>query len=133
MTLLCIVLPFLVRPMEQMQNDNQSAFSTGLNVNANLIVLLVLAVLFTATAVSFAGGIAFVGLVAPHAARLIFKGKVAFSMAACALLGATIVVGADLMARVLFQPTEVPTGTLTAVLGAPYFFWLLLRRSKSNA
>ena len=133
MCVLLVFLPFLLRPIEQMQIDNQSAFSTGLSVDFELIKILVLAVLFTATAVSFAGGIAFVGLVAPHAARLLFKGRVAYSLIACAFLGGAIVVSADLAARLLFQPTEVPTGTLTAVLGAPYFFWLLFKRSKNHA
>lgn len=132
MVLLLSSLPFLLRPIEQMQIDAQSAYSTGLNVNKNLIVLLGLAVLLTATAVSFAGGIAFVGLVAPHMARLLFKGKIGFSLVAAALIGGAIVVAADLMARIAFHPIEIPTGALTAALGAPYFFWLLLRRSKQN-
>jgi iron complex transport system permease protein len=95
--------------------------------------MLILAVLFTSTAVAYAGGIAFVGLIAPHAARLLFKGKVGYALVATPLIGGTIVVGADLLARILFQPLEVPTGALTAALGAPYFFWLLIKRSKKHA
>lgn len=134
--LMALVVPFLVflpRPMDQLALDDQSAYATGLAVTPVFIALLLLSVLLTAIAVSFVGGIAFVGLIAPHAARLLVGHKAVPRLIASAIIGASIVVGADLIGRVAFAPLEVPTGAITAIVGAPYFLWLLILRSRSHA
>jgi len=135
-TVLVLTLPLLTllpKDMDQLAMDDQSARASGLAVTPTFLALVALSVVLTATAVSFVGGIAFVGLLAPHAARLMVGHRAVPTMIASALIGATIVVAADLLGRVAFVPIEVPTGAITAVIGAPYFLWLLIRRSRSHA
>ncbi len=78
------------------------------------------------------GGVGFVGLMAPHLARLLLGRNVYIVMAGSFLLGAMMLVSADIIVRVLFAPLEVPAGTVTAVIGTPYFLFLLMRRRSSD-
>ncbi len=121
-------LVLMLRPLDQMLLDGGSAMATGLMPIATRIVALAMAAGLTAAAVSFAGGIAFVGLIAPHAAHRLVGPRAALHLPATALLGATIVLCADIVARLAFAPIELPTGLVTALIGAPYFLYLLLRR-----
>lgn len=135
-TAFAVALPALAamaRPLDQMRLDAVSAFSTGLPVAAARAAALVLSVLLAAAAVSVAGGIGFVGLIAPHAARLLLGTGAARLMAGSAIIGAAIVTGADLIVRLAFQPLEVPTGAVTALIGAPYFLFLLSRTGRAHA
>lgn len=118
---------------DQLGLDDESAHATGLAVAASRALLLCLSIYLTAVAVSFAGGIGFVGLIAPHAARLIFGPRAGLQFTAAAMIGACIVAGSDIIVRTLFQPLEVPTGAVTAMLGAPYFLFLLTRRGHAHA
>ena len=118
--------------MDAMRLDDLSAFSVGLPVTAVRGALLVLVVWLTA-AVSVAGGIGFIGLIAPHAARLLFGTASAGFMAGAAAVGAGMVMAADLVVRLAFQPLEVPTGAVTALIGAPYFLAILLRHVRAHA
>ncbi|MEO5325964.1 iron ABC transporter permease [Mesorhizobium sp. CC13] len=112
--------------------DEVSARGLGLTLPAFRILVFALASALTAFAVAFAGGVGFVGLMAPHLARLIVGRPVMAGIVASFLLGAIMLVGADLIVRVLFAPTEVPAGTVTAVIGTPYFLYLVLRRGNTN-
>lgn len=112
--------------------DETSARSVGLNLPVFRILVFALAALLTATAVAFVGGIGFIGLMAPHLARLALGRNVHVTMIGSFLLGAMMLIGADLIVRVLFAPTEVPAGTVTAIIGAPYFLYLLMRRQKQD-
>lgn len=112
--------------------DDVSARSIGFDLPVYRIGIFLLAALLTAGAVAFAGGVGFVGLIAPHMARLLVgRGRVA-GIVVSILLGASILVGADLLIRVAFAPLEVPAGTVTAIIGAPYFLYLLMRKDNSN-
>jgi iron complex transport system permease protein len=105
--------------------------AAGLGVRVKLLraVALLLASASAAAAVSFAGLLGFVGLMVPHMVRAFLKcNTVGKQLPACALLGAALVILADLLGRVLFAPSEVPAGIVTAMLGAPFFFGLLLQR-----
>lgn len=133
MFILLSLLPFVTTQIDQMALDEFSASATGLNVSGITIKLAILALFFTATAVSFAGGIAFIGLIAPHAARMTFGHQSRWNLVGSALIGGILIVAADLLARVAFQPLEVPTGALTAAFGAPYFIWLLMSGRKKHA
>jgi iron complex transport system permease protein len=73
------------------------------------------------------GVIGFVGLVVPHVLRLLWGPDHRLLLPASALAGATLVIGADMAARVVVAPAELPIGVLTALLGGPFFLWLLLR------
>ncbi|MEQ8446410.1 MAG: iron ABC transporter permease [Pelagibacterium sp.] len=112
--------------------DETSSRSVGLNTPVFRVVIFGLAALITAAAVAFVGGVGFVGLMAPHLARLLLGRNVYIVMAGSFLLGAMMLVGADIIVRVLFAPLEVPAGTVTAVIGTPYFLFLLMRRRSSD-
>jgi iron complex transport system permease protein len=90
------------------------------------VVVLSVAVL-VGTSVAAAGSIGFVGLVVPHWVRLWMGPDHRYLMPAAALLGAALLVGADTVARTVAVPAEVPIGIVTALIGAPFFLWLLRR------
>lgn len=103
--------------------------SLGLGAKGLRITALLLASASAAAAVSFAGLMGFVGLMVPHIARRLVAGSdVRRLLPVCAMLGSILVVLADLAGRVLFAPSEIPAGIVTAILGAPFFFLLLLQR-----
>ena len=104
------------------------AASLGIHVARTRVLLLVLTALLTATLVSVAGAIGFVGLVLPHAARLLFGHRHARVIPATAVLGAVFMVWVDAASRVVFAPTPLPVGVGTALVGVPVFAMLLVRR-----
>ncbi|MGI8878566.1 MAG: FecCD family ABC transporter permease [Candidatus Limnocylindria bacterium] len=108
-----------------------AAASLGVDVERPKRVILVASALLTATAVSLAGLVGFVGLVVPHAARLVVGPRHARLLPACALGGATFVVLADLLARVALAPAELPVGVISGLVGGPFFFALLWRQRDS--
>ena len=127
-----IVAGIAARNLPPADLDDISSRSIGLNLPVYRIIMFLLAALLTAGAVAFAGGVGFVGLIAPHMARLLVgRGRVA-GIVMSILLGAIILVGADLLIRVAFAPLEVPAGTVTAIIGAPYFLYLLMRKDNGN-
>ena len=89
-------------------------------------ILIVAAAVGAATAVS--GGIGFVGIVVPHLLRLLSGPDHRYLLINSALLGASLLVGADMISRTLIAPAELPIGIVTATLGGPFFLWILLRR-----
>lgn len=107
------------------------AVSLGVRAKRLRTLALLLASAAAAAAVSFAGLLGFVGLMVPHIARkLTGSSSVRKLLPAAALLGASMVILADLLGRVLFAPSEVPAGIITALIGAPFFFVLLLKRGE---
>lgn len=102
----------------------------GLSINRQTLVLALLSTAFTATAVAFAGGIGFVGLVVPHLARRLFGAHALVLLFSCAVMGALMVLLADLAGRTLFSPYEVPTGVFTALIGIPFFLYLYLFKGR---
>jgi len=127
-----IVACFAARHLPPADLDDISSRSIGLNLPVYRIFIFFLAALLTAGAVAFAGGVSFIGLIAPHLARLLVGRARAAGIVTSILLGAIILIGADLLIRVVFAPTEVPAGTVTAIIGAPYFLYLLMRKDKTN-
>lgn len=123
-------LAFLARRFDQLVLDDVSAKATGVNLLPTKALFLALSVFLTAGAVSFAGGIAFVGLIAPNIARALVGLSARSLMIATPLVGASLVLGADVIARVVAYPLEIPTGAITALIGAPYFMFLLIRQIK---
>jgi iron complex transport system permease protein len=104
------------------------AASLGIPVARTRVLLLILTALLTATLVSIAGAIGFVGLVLPHAARLLFGQRHSRVIPATIVLGAVFMVWVDAASRVAFAPTPLPVGVGTALVGVPVFVLLLLRR-----
>lgn len=99
----------------------------GIRLGTTRLGLLAVAVVLTATAVAAVGVIGFVGLVAPHAARALVGRRHGRVLPAAALLGSLLVVVADTVGRTVVAPAQIPVGAVTAVIGAPYFGWLLWR------
>lgn len=105
----------------------ETAATLGIDVEAFKREIVAIAALLTAAAVSIAGLVAFVGLIAPHAARLVVGPAHARLVPAAALAGAAFVVLADMAARVVAAPSELPMGVITGLVGGPFFFALLWR------
>ena len=120
------------RSMNVMATGDDTASALGVDVNRFRIELLVISSLLTATAVSVSGGIGFVGLMVPHAARFVVGPEHRRMLPVCALGGGVFMVLVDLLSRVVDRPNELPVGIFTAALGAP-FFLVLLRRSGRGA
>ncbi len=124
------VILLYARPLNVMQLDEEQAQPLGLNVERLKLVLLTAATLITAAAVSFVGTIGFVGIIIPHAVRLIWGADYRFLLPLSVLSGAIFLILADLVARTVQAPLEVPIGAITALCGAPFFLYLLRRRRK---
>ncbi|WP_341664900.1 iron chelate uptake ABC transporter family permease subunit [Vibrio sp.] len=127
---LAILLPFafwLAWRLDVMGLGEESATTLGTNPKKVQAFALLAAVLLASISVSVAGTISFVGLLAPHLARLLFGHNHKLLIPASALLGAILVTFADGLARGLQPPIELPAGVLTSVIGAPYFIFLLYR------
>ncbi|MEG1427922.1 MAG: iron ABC transporter permease, partial [Oscillospiraceae bacterium] len=107
---------------------DDTAKSLGLSVKTFRFLLLLAAACLAGASVSFAGLIGFVGLIVPHAARFLVGNEARKLLPASAILGAILLLLCDVLARVLFAPFEVPVGILLAVLGAPFFIWLLIKQ-----
>lgn len=105
----------------------ERAASLGLRVTLARLALSALAALLAAGVVSVAGLIGFVGLIVPHFCRFLVGGDHRILLVTSALVGAALVVGADLVARLILSPLELPVGLMLALVGAPYFLWLLRR------
>lgn len=117
----------LSRHLNVLNLGDDVAKELGSRVEWERAVLVLVAVALSGSAIATAGTIAFVGLTAPHAGRLLIGGNHQNLLPVTALLGGLLVTLADLMGRTLFAPTELPCGAVTAVIGTPFFLYLLIR------
>lgn len=125
-------LRLLARPLDALVLGDESAAGLGLPMRRVRLVIVLVASAVTAATVAVAGIIGFVGLVAPHAARALVGARHAAVIPASALLGAILLIAADLVARTVFAPVEIPVGIMTALVGGPFFLWVLRRPSGGN-
>ena len=125
-----VVLLLYARSLNLMQLDEEQAQQLGINVERLKLVLLGAATLITAAAVSFVGIIGFVGIIIPHAVRLIWGADYRFLLPLSILTGAIFLILADILARTVLAPVEIPIGVITAICGAPFFLYLLRRRKQ---
>ncbi|WP_312173512.1 iron ABC transporter permease [Microbacterium sp.] len=123
---------FLSRRLDLLALGERQARHLGVRVEVLRVVSITLVSLLTAAAVATCGIIAFVGLVVPHVMRMVLGPGHRALLPASALAGAVLLTGADLAARTLVPYAELPIGMLTALVGGPFFFWLL-RRSRRQA
>jgi len=114
-----------------LQFGDDQATQMGLNVRRAKFIIIVAASLVTAAAVSFAGIIGFVGLIVPHIARIWWGVDYRRLIPLSIIGGAAVLLLADVLARILLSPQELPVGIVTALAGAPFFLWVL-RRSKNQ-
>ncbi len=127
---LLVLLPvpfFFARDLDVMGLGERKAATLGVPVDRIQLLILVFAVALATTAVAVSGPIAFLGLVCPHLARKLVGGRHSVLLPAAVLLGAVLLTLADILARVIDPPTELPAGIFTALVGARYFFYLLMR------
>jgi iron complex transport system permease protein len=136
-----IVLPYVAagtaviivfaRWLNVVQLDEEQAQQLGVNVEMLKLVLLAAATLITAVSVAFVGTIGFVGIIIPHAVRMLWGADHRYLLPLSVLTGAIFMILADLVARTALAPTEIPIGVITAVCGAPFFLYLLRRRKRA--
>jgi iron complex transport system permease protein len=136
-----LILPYLLsgsvilwlysRSLNIMTLGDESAHYLGLNVERTKFILICAASLVTASAVSVSGIIGFVGLIVPHMVRMIFGPDNRFLIPVSAITGAILLVFSDTIARTIISPVELPVGIITALLGAPFFCYLLKKRKFS--
>ena len=132
-----IILPYAIagmifaflgsRQLNILQLGDEIARGLGLHVEVTRIVMTAVAALLAASAVAVVGLLGFVGLIVPHAARLILGSDYRFLLPAAALLGMSVVTISDTFARIAFAPIELPVGIIMAFIGAPFFLFLLRR------
>ncbi|WP_108126191.1 FecCD family ABC transporter permease [Saccharospirillum mangrovi] len=126
-----ILLPatwLLARPLSVLTLTDSQAVGLGLAVNRYRLLLLLCSVGLAGSAVAFAGGIGFVGLLAPHLARGLTGRTLNGQLFGSACTGAALVLVADLIGRTLFLPQDLPAGIFVSAVGAPFFIYLLYRR-----
>ena len=113
-----------------LSSGDEAALALGVNVNRLRMSAVVSASLVTAGGICFTGVIGFVGLVAPHITRMVIGNDHMFLLPSSALVGAVIVVAADTLGRTLWSPQVIPLGIVTSFIGVPFFFYLLMKRSR---
>lgn len=127
-----MILPFFAPALNAVLLGEAEAGHLGFNLERIKLIIIVLVAMIVGTAVALTGVIGFVGLVIPHLLRLAFGPDHRLLLPASALLGASLLLLADLIARTVVTPAELPIGIITAILGGPFFLWLLNRyRSRS--
>ena len=124
---------FFAFPLNALSLGEEGAAYLGIEIERDKVLILALGSLLTAAAVSISGLVGFVGLVVPHAVRLSLGPDHRLLIPASALVGAVFLVVADLLARILLAPVEIPVGVITAIIGAPFFIYLLRRTRREYA
>lgn len=122
----------LARQINVQELGDDIALGLGSRLQRQRLLLLAVAVALAGAAVAMAGGIAFIGLMAPHLARKLVGPAFGGLLPVAALVGGLLVLIADLGARTLFAPVEIPAGVFTAAIGAPFFIYLLRRGAKTT-
>jgi iron complex transport system permease protein len=117
----------MARTVNIQELGDEIATGVGGHVQRQRFLLLMISTALIGSSVAFAGGIGFVGLMAPHMARRLVGSAFGALLPVSALIGGILVMVADLIGRTLFSPLEVPAGVFTAAIGAPYFIYLLFK------
>lgn len=127
---LLVMLPLSLRfcrDLDLLALGDERAGTLGVSIGQTRRMGLLLAVALAATGVAACGPIGFIGLVVPHLARRLVGGRHRWLLPVSMLMGALLLLVSDVLARTLNPPMELPAGVLTAAIGAPWFFWLLVR------
>ncbi|TWH46484.1 iron ABC transporter permease [Sporomusa sp. KB1] len=127
---LLLLIPYVLskaRVLDVLSLGDDIACGLGLSVEKERRCLLAAAVALASSCVAVSGNISFAGLIAPHVARRLVGPRHGVLFPVCALAGALLVSASDTLARVIVQPAEIPTGIMVAIVGAPYFLYLLTK------
>ncbi len=137
-TILLVLIPFLIsyiifyfnyRELNIMLLGEEQAKSLGVNVDKKKTLILIVGAFLTAMVVANTGTIGFVGLIIPHVVRILFGVNHRNSIPMSVIMGAGFLVISDTIARTLIAPTEIPIGVITGLFGAPFFIYILRKRS----
>ena len=129
--LTCGLLALIVRPLTLLPLGDTSASSLGLPVTKARLLLLLLAAVLTASATVVIGPLSFVGLIAPHVARVLGQQTVGRQLIVAGLVGGLLLALADYLSRIVVFPNQLPAGLLAALVGGVYFLWGLSRHGKA--
>ena len=130
-TLVCtLLMMYFSWDLNAMSIGDEVAISLGVNPGRLRIISMTLVAVVTASLICITGIIGFVGLVAPHICRLIIGGDHRFLLPSSCVLGAVMVVAADIVSRIIMPPSVVPVGIILSFIGVPFFGYLLLRRKR---
>ncbi|MGM0774722.1 MAG: iron chelate uptake ABC transporter family permease subunit, partial [Pseudomonadota bacterium] len=124
------LLLLIIRPLTILPLGDTAASSLGLSVARARLLLLLLAAVLTASATVVIGPLSFVGLIAPHLARVLGQQTVGRQMIVAALVGGLLLAVADYLSRVVVFPNQLPAGLLAALVGGVYFLWGLSRHGR---
>lgn len=122
-----LALPFLARGLNAFTLGEAAAFHMGVPVERFKRMAILMVAAATGVSVALSGGIVFVGMIVPHLIRIAAGPDHRFLLPASALLGGCLLLAADMVTRVIVAPAELPIGILTALIGAPFFLWILLK------
>ncbi|MFJ7669210.1 FecCD family ABC transporter permease [Lysinibacillus sp. NPDC097195] len=125
--ILSLITFIIARVINVKELGDDIALGVGVKVQIFRLIFLLISVMLAGTAVAFVGGIAFVGLVAPHISRMLVGRSFAALIPISSMVGAIIVILADIIGRTAFLPKDLPAGVFTAAIGAPFFIYLLFR------
>lgn len=126
-----LFLIFMAGKLDILSMGDEISMGLGVAVVKEKRKLLFLAVALAAACVAISGNINFVGLIAPHLSRRLVGARHRILIPACALVGAVLVTGADIIARTVIEPAEIPTGIVVSIIGAPYFIFLLVMNRRT--
>lgn len=124
---LTLLLAMRFKVLDVLCLGDEVATSLGIDVGRQRLLLMSFAVILTGASVALTGGIGFIGLIAPHLCRRLVGPRHAQLLPCCALCGALLVLCADTAGRTLLAPIEIPAGIFAAMIGAPYFLYLLMK------
>ena len=123
------IFAWLARPLNLLSLGSDAAESRGLDVTTAQRAAFFSASLATGAAVSVGGPVGFIGIIVPHLVRLLVGSDHRIVLPASALFGAAFLIACDALARTVMSPLELPVGVITALIGGPFFLWLLVRRT----
>ncbi|MDF2985162.1 MAG: feuC 2 [Eubacterium sp.] len=127
-----IILIFNAKKLDVLSMGDEISCGLGVTVSHEKRKLLFTAMALAAASVASSGSISFVGLMAPHLSRRLVGARHGILIPTCALVGALLVLAADTVARTIAKPSEIPTGVVVSLLGAPYFICLLISNRKKS-
>lgn len=127
-----IALPFFAKSLNALALGESQALHMGINVKTLKMLIIIMATMAVGASVAMAGTIGFIGLIIPHILRMAFSSDHRLVIPGSALLGAGLLTGADLIARTIVAPAELPIGILTAMIGAPVFIYIIISERNKN-
>lgn len=124
-----LALPFMLRWLDILPLGAAAAKQLGIDLGRSRFYLLLVIALLAGASTLIVGPMSFIGVMAPHAARMLGQVRTAAQLTAAALIGGLVMITADWLGRVVLFPDQMPAGLLAALIGGPYFLWLMQRRA----